>query len=199
MDKNGRYRDAFIISEISSQISTNPNPKIFYYYVGQFIRLHYSLKYGISSERFGELITKFSIQVKKITEKNKFFRYCLINCWNEYNLLEESERLVFEKKGEVIFSEKEFEIYWIDSKGLEEISRTLNNEKTNKIHSFAAAFSKEIKDPIDWRKPFPKPHFKQFIFVDHIVEIGQGFWIPKVETDSLVDVGLVYFSRRSKN
>ncbi len=194
MKPNGRFRDAFIISEFARKISINPEKRTFFYYTGLFIRVNYSIKFGISSERFGELITKFSIYTKSIQNKNDFLINCLQNAKKELDQVNQYNSIFdFKKKGIIIIKFENITVKWVGSKILREFSEIMGDQKTNKIKSYAAAFSKTKKNPIDWRQPFPKPDFEQFIFGDRVVEMGQGYWIPKIKQDSLEDVGIAYF------
>ncbi len=153
------------------------------------------MKYGISSEQFGNLITKFSLLAKSYHEDKNLL---LENMIEEVKMESIKDDIhldffdaLFQFSTPASFS-KNLRISY--SKNLEKVAKLTNLTETNPIRSYGSAFSKTKKNQIDWRIPFPKPDFKQYKFGDAMVINGLGFWLPKISYDRLEDVALVFLS-----
>ncbi len=80
----------------------------------------------------------------------------------------------------------------LSSQDLKAQSELMNNKRVNSIASYRQTFSTEKSNLIDWTVDFPEPSFHQWKFADKLIELGVGYWIPRIN-GSLEDVGLVLF------
>ncbi len=191
------YSDAWFIYLLALKLSGSYTKKLTYY-AGNAIRMHYGIKYGISSERFGKFIINFSDHLRshQYQSESMLKTVCKHICDELNELKNDQEWIDYAKKSLNAFPTdnplQNFQfasIHHYPSKQLKTIAENLNRVETNTIQSFNSSFAKIQANQIDWTTPFPSPDFPQFTFVDRLIEHGIAYWIPVVKSNTLVDIG----------
>jgi len=187
---NPEFSIPLLLYFITKRVNEGRWTKLLNYYFFQSLKVNYYLIYGVGSTRVGGLITRFGMYM------NKYYEHLV----DDEIMIPQLLKMNFyppkqiELIGVRVFNNREYRISWAGSKQLNNYSKG----GVCKLSNLHTLFAKKKVDQTDWRVPIPKADFPMYLEVNHMIEDGLGFWVPKVKSE-LSDVGFAFFERGTNN